>query len=69
MSDYYKKIGHNFPWIGYFALDDNQIPVGTGGFKGAPKDGKVEIAYYTFKQNEGMGIGTSICKELVGIAQ
>ena len=47
--DYYKKIGYNKPWIGYFATIDGQEIIGVAGFKGKPKDGKVEIAYGTFK--------------------
>ena len=69
MEDYYKKIGYNFPWVGYFALEVNGTPIGTGGFKGAPINGKIEIAYHTFGDHEGKGIGTSICKKLVAIAQ
>lgn len=69
MMDYYQKIGYNFPWVGYFAIDENGIPVGTGGFKGVPNNGKIEIAYHTFGRHEGKGIGTAICKELVSIAQ
>lgn len=40
MYEYYPKIGFNKPWIGYFAFNNNQV-VGTGGFTGQPKDGKV----------------------------
>lgn len=65
---YYQKIGFNRPWIGYFAsLDGNEI-VGTAGYKGKPKDGKVEIAYGTFESYEGQGIGTEICRQLVLLA-
>lgn len=63
--DYYKKVGYNKPWIGYFATIDGKEIIGTGGYKGEPKDGKVEIAYSTFKKYEGLGIGTQICKQLV----
>jgi RimJ/RimL family protein N-acetyltransferase len=66
--DYYKKVGFNKPWIGYFAsIDDSEI-VGTGGFKGQPNEGKVEIAYGSFKNHEGRGIGTEICRQLVTLA-
>ena len=63
--DYYKKIGYNKPWIGYFATIDGQEIIGAGGFKGKPKDGKVELAYVTFKKYEGQGLGTEICRQLV----
>ena len=65
---FYQKIGFNEPWVGYFAEKDNQI-VGSGGFKGAPKEGKIEIAYYTFPQFQNQGIGTDTCKALVFLAQ
>ena len=63
--DYYKKVGYNKPWIGYFATIHGQEIIGAGGYKGKPKDGKVEIAYGTFKKHEGQGIGTEICRQLV----
>ena len=66
--DYYKKVGYNKPWIGYFATNNGQETIGAGGFKGKPKDGKVEIAYGTFKKHEGQGVGTEICRQLVLIS-
>jgi len=45
-------------------MDGEEI-IGAGGYKGKPKDGKVEIAYGTFKKHEGQGIGTEICRQLV----
>jgi [ribosomal protein S5]-alanine N-acetyltransferase len=66
-EDYYQKIGYNLPWVGYFVLRENQI-VGCCGFTGQPKDGKVEIAYNTFKEFEGQGISSFSCKELILIA-
>ena len=68
MEDYYLKIGFNKPWVGYFVFNDNQI-VGTGGFTGQPKDGKVEIAYWTFKEFEGQCIASFACKELIAISK
>ena len=66
--EYYKKVGFNKPWIGYFASIDGDTIVGTAGYKGKPKDGKVEIAYGTFKSYEGQGIGTEICRQLILLA-
>ena len=63
--DYYKKVGFNKPWIGYFATIRGQEIIGTGGYKGKPTNGKVEIAYGTFKKHEGQGMGTEICRQLV----
>lgn len=67
-EEYYPKIGYHFPWVGYFVVRDNQI-VGSCGFTGQPTDGKVEIAYWTFKDFEGQGIASFSCKELVFISQ
>lgn len=68
MNEYYPKIGFAKPWIGYFALKNTQV-VGTGGFTGKPKDGKVEIAYWTFTAFEGQGIASFVCKQLITIAK
>ena len=65
--DYYKKIGFEIPWIGYYASID-KVLVGSGGFKGKPVDGRIEIAYGTFPQFREKGIGTEICKELVQLS-
>jgi RimJ/RimL family protein N-acetyltransferase len=67
-DDYYKIIGFNPPWIGYFIIRDHTI-VGTCGFTGKPQEGKVEIAYWTFSAFEGQGIASFACKELVSISQ
>lgn len=64
---FYQRVGFNPPWIGYFAEHDHEF-IGCGGFKGKPKDGKVEIAYGTFKKYEGQGFGTEICRQLVLLA-
>lgn len=65
MPDFYKKVGYNKPWIGYFATKDGDEIVGMGGYKGKPKDGKVEISFGTLKKFEGKGVGTEICRQLV----
>lgn len=66
--DFYPKIGFNLPWVGYFIIKEN-IVVGSCGFVGQPKDGKVELAYWTFKEFEGQGIASFACQELVKIAK
>lgn len=65
---YYRRVGYHPPWIGYFVTFDGEEMIGVGGFKGAPKDGRVEIAYGTFEKFEGNGIGTAICRQLVLLA-
>ena len=67
-KNYYPKIGFQVPWVGYFVIRENQL-VGTCGFTGQPKDGQVEIAYWTFKEFEGQGIASFSCKELISISQ
>ena len=67
-DEYYSKIGYDSPWVGYFIARDNQI-VGCCGFTEQPKEGKVEIAYWTFKENEGQGVASFSCKELLSISQ
>jgi RimJ/RimL family protein N-acetyltransferase len=66
--DYYRVIGFNPPWIGYFASLRGKL-VGSGGYKGKPVDNKIEIAYGTFPDFANQGIGTSICRELVVLAR
>jgi RimJ/RimL family protein N-acetyltransferase len=65
--DFYKKIGFTFPWISYFARQNDKW-VGTCSYKGISADKTVEIAYYTFPEYQGQGIGTAMCRELVHIA-
>lgn len=64
---FYPQTGFNIPWVGYFVISQDKV-VGSCGFVGQPQDGKVEIAYWTFKAFEGQGIASFACKELVSIA-
>jgi RimJ/RimL family protein N-acetyltransferase len=64
----YKEVGYTFPWVLYLVLGCNQNALGCGGFKGKPVNGKVEIAYGTFKGYEGQGVANFICKKLISIA-
>lgn len=63
----YRTVGHDLPWIGYFALQD-AVCIGTCGFKGAPVDRRVEIAYYAFPGHEGRGHATRMARSLVDMA-
>jgi len=67
-KDYYQIIGFHEPWIGYFVMKDEEV-VGSGGFTGPPKDDQIEIAYYTFKGMEGLGVSSFSCQALVAIAK
>ena len=64
----YDLVGFEPPWICYIALE-NDAAVGTCGFKSPPRDGRVEIAYFTFPGNEGRGLATRMVGELVALAK
>ena len=63
----YGKRGFRLPWVCYLGVLGAKC-VGTCGFTGPPKDGEVEIAYFTFPGNEGRGVATSMARSLVEIA-
>lgn len=65
---WYAQVGFVRPWIGYFAVTAG-IAVGGGGFKEAPKDGRVEIAYFTVPEFEGRGFASRTARALVAIAR
>jgi len=64
----YSVVGFEKPWICYLALAGG-TPVGTCGFKSPPRDGRVEIAYFTFPGAEGRGVATAMAAALVAIAK
>lgn len=66
-EDFYHTNGFNMPWVGYFIANEGQV-LGSCSFVGQPNNGKVEIAYWTFKEFEGQGVASFACKELVKIA-
>ncbi len=65
--DFYKRVGFQPPWICYYVQQDGAL-VGSAAYKGAPKDGMVEIAYGTFERYQNKGIGAAICKLLTKTA-
>lgn len=67
-SEMYARLGFEKPWIGYLAAVD-QVIVGTCAFKGPPKDGAVEISYFTFPKFESMGFASQMAALLVTIAR
>lgn len=67
MAVLYDEVGFEEPWIGYLAFLDDAA-VGSCSFKGAPRDGRVEIAYVTFPRFEGRGVATSMAARLVAMA-
>jgi ribosomal-protein-alanine N-acetyltransferase len=64
---FFKRVGYKKPWISYYATEKGSL-VGCGGFKGAPQNGVVEIAYGTFESSRQKGVGTEICKLLVELS-
>ncbi|RRB06622.1 GNAT family N-acetyltransferase [Larkinella rosea] len=66
--DFFNRIGYQPPWIGYYARKNGEL-VGSAAFKGAPQNGRVEIAYGTFPPFQRQGIATEMCRELVLLAR
>ncbi len=60
----YEASGFQRPWICYFAMLGQRV-VGSCGFKRPPRDGQVEIAYFTFPGEESKGIATSMALLLI----
>jgi RimJ/RimL family protein N-acetyltransferase len=67
-AELYTTVGFEEPWICYLALADD-TPVGVCGFKSSPRDGRVEIAYFTFPEFEGRGFASTMAAELVAVAR
>ena len=67
-NDYYPKIGFHIPWIGYFVICNDKV-VGCCGFVSKPDNGRVEIAYNTFKAFEGQGISSFSCRQLIAVSR
>ncbi len=64
---WYECVGFAPPWVGYLALESGQV-IGTCGFKTAPLEGRVEIAYGTLPGYEGQGVATRMARELIRLA-
>ncbi|MEO8670458.1 MAG: GNAT family N-acetyltransferase [Tahibacter sp.] len=64
----YERCGFVPPWIGYIAVADGHA-VGGGAFVGPPRDGIVEIAYYSLPELERRGHATRTARALVDIAR
>ena len=66
----YRRTEAASPWTGYFAFDARSGDlVGSCGFKDVCRDGAVEIAYFTFPEYEGRGVGSAMAAGLVDIAK
>jgi RimJ/RimL family protein N-acetyltransferase len=56
------------PWTGYLGFEEDRL-IGMCGFKDEPtEEGTVEIAYFTFPENEGRGCATGMARGLVALA-
>ena len=67
-ADLYRRIGYVEPWVGYIAVV-GETGVGGGAFVGPPKDGCVEIAYFTLPEWQGQGIAGQTAAGLMAIAR
>lgn len=66
MAAFYEKVGFAPPFAGYLVESEGQW-IGSGGFKGGPRDGRVEIAYVTFPEFEGRGVATATARALLAL--
>lgn len=67
-ADLYRRIGYIEPWVGYISVMGD-VPVGGGAFVGPPKDGFVEIAYFTLPAFQRQGYAGQTAAGLVAIAR
>jgi RimJ/RimL family protein N-acetyltransferase len=67
-ADLYRRVGFEAPWVSYVALDGDAA-VGGGAFVGPPREGRVEIAYFTLPGLEGRGYATGTATALCRIAR
>lgn len=66
----YARTNATAPWIGYFARRaDTGAILGSCSFVGPPKDGQVEIAYFTFPDFEGRGVARQAASLLIDKAK
>jgi ribosomal-protein-alanine N-acetyltransferase len=54
--------------MGYLVLEEDTI-VGTCAFRSPPRNGEVEIAYFTFPEFEGRGFATEMARHLIQVVQ
>jgi [ribosomal protein S5]-alanine N-acetyltransferase len=67
-TELYKRKGFSPPWIGYVAVESDQV-VGTCGFAAPAAQGEAEIAYFTFPGKEGRGVATRMARTLMSLSQ
>jgi ribosomal-protein-alanine N-acetyltransferase len=67
-ADLYRRARFIPPWVSYVAVDAGRA-VGGGAFVGPPRDNRVEIAYFTLNELQGLGYATRTAAALVEIAR
>jgi [ribosomal protein S5]-alanine N-acetyltransferase len=67
-ADLYRRVGFTPPWVSYVAVADGRA-VGGGAFVGPPRENRVEIAYFTLVELQGLGYATRTAAELIAIAR
>jgi [ribosomal protein S5]-alanine N-acetyltransferase len=67
-ADLYRRVGFTPPWVSYVAVAEGRA-VGGGAFVGPPRENRVEIAYFTVKELQGLGYATRTATELIAIAR
>jgi [ribosomal protein S5]-alanine N-acetyltransferase len=65
---HFRKVGHLPPWTGYLLRRGGEY-FGGGAFVAPPRDGRVEIAYFTLPAHEGHGFGRLTATLLCDIAR
>lgn len=66
----YQRRGYMPPWTGYLARRSPAGEwLGACGFAAPPKDGEVELAYFTFPAFEGQGVATQMAHALLQLAR
>lgn len=65
--EWYQATGFHPPWGGYLGMQNDSV-IGTCAFKSPPDKGRVEIAYHTFPEFEGKGLGTRMAAALIHLA-
>jgi RimJ/RimL family protein N-acetyltransferase len=72
LAGFLRSVGCLPPWVGYVCLvreGGAERAVGGGAFKGPPRDGRVEIAYFTVAAEQRRGHAAATARWLVAVAQ
>jgi [ribosomal protein S5]-alanine N-acetyltransferase len=64
----YQTAGSFRPWVGYLVVQSDVV-VGTCAFRSPPRNGEVEMAYFTFPGFEGRGLATEMARHLIEVAR